>query len=140
MKHPKLSGEQKHNTIKIFIFIIAMFAIVILLGVGLGFLYSSLPSHHPENKQYCENAGGLWTDEQACLLSDKDAGETCTDGGQCISGVCFPPTLTDEQIINLANGPLKAIVGTCYPENSVTGCVEQVLKGTISKESMCLKD
>ncbi|MEA3398698.1 MAG: hypothetical protein U9R06_03070 [Patescibacteria group bacterium] len=95
--------------------------------------------HHPEkNKQFCENAGGQWTDDQICLLSYKKAGETCTDGGQCMSGVCFPPTLTDEQKINLTKGPLENIVGTCYPENLVTDCVEQVIAGTISRESMCL--
>ena len=122
-------------------FIIIIFAIIILSGIGLGFLYSSLPAHHPEkNKQFCENAGGKWTEDQTCLLSYKKAGEICTDGGQCISGVCFPPTLTDEQKINLSKGPLKNIVGTCYPEELVTGCVAQVLKGIISKESMCLDD
>jgi len=100
-----------------------------------------LPEHHPEkNKQFCENAGGQWTDNQTCLLSYKKAGEICTDGGQRISGVCFPPTLTDEQKNNLTKGPLKNIVGTCYPEELVTSCVEQVLRGTISKESMCLDD
>ena len=132
---------QKQNASKIFIFIIIIFAIIILFGMGLGFLYSSLPAHHPEkNKQFCENAGGQWIDNQTCLLSYKKAGEICTDGGQCISGVCFPPTLTNEQKINLTKGPLKNVVGTCYPEDLVTGCVEQVLKGTISKESMCLDD
>ena len=49
-------------------------------------------------------------------------------------------TLTDEQKTNLTKGPLKNVAGTCYPENLVTGCVEQVLMGTISKESMCLHD
>ena len=132
---------QKQNTPKILLFIIIIFAIIILFGIGLGFLYSSLPEHHPEkNKQFCENAGGQWTDDQTCLLSYKKAGEICTDGGQCISGVCFPPTLTDEEKINLTKGPLKNVAGTCYPENLVTGCVEQVLMGTISKESMCLHD
>ena len=105
------------------------------------FFYSSLPSHHPEkNKQSCENASGEWTEDQTCLLSYKEAGETCTDGGQCISGVCFPPTLTDEQKTNLTKGPLENIIGNCYSEELVTGCVVQVLKGTISKESMCLGD
>ncbi len=132
---------QKQNIPKILIFIIIIFAIIILSGIGLGFLYSSLPAHHPEkNQQYCENAGGQWTDDQICLLSYKKAGETCTDGGQCISGVCFPPILTDEQKNNLTKGSLKDIVGTCYPEKLATGCVEQVLKGTVSKESMCLND
>ncbi len=132
---------QKQNSSKIIIFIIIGFAIIILLGIGLGFLYSSLPAHHPEkSKEFCENAGGQWTANQTCLLSYKTAGESCIDGGQCISGVCFPPELTDEQKINLNNGPLNNIVGTCYPEGLVTGCIEQVLIGTISKESMCMKD
>ena len=132
---------QKQNNSKVFIFFLIIFAIIIFLGIGLGYLYSSLPQHHPEkNKQSCENAGGQWTDKQTCLLSYKKAGEICTDGGQCISGICFPPTLTDEQKINLDKGPLKNIVGTCYPENLVTGCVEQVLMGIISRESMCLND
>ena len=132
---------KKQKTLKILLFIIIIFTIISLFGIGLGFLYSSLPEHHPEkNKQFCENAGGQWTNEQTCLLSYKETGEICTDGGQCISGVCFPPPLTEEQKINLTKGPLKNIMGTCYPEYLVYGCVEQVLMGTISKESMCLND
>jgi len=132
---------QKQNTPKILLPIIIVFILIILFGIGLGFLYSSLPEHHPEkNKQFCENAGGEWTDNQTCLLSYKKTDEICTDGGQCISGVCFPPILTDEQKINLNNGPLKDMEGTCYPEELVTGCVEQVLMGTVSKKSMCLDD
>ena len=131
---------QKQNNTKIFIFIIIIFAIIIFTGIGLGFLYSSLPENNPEkNKQFCEKAGGQWTEDQTCLLSHKKAGELCTDGGQCISGICFPPTLTDEQKINLNKGPLENIVGTCYSENIVTGCIEQVIMGTISKESMCME-
>jgi hypothetical protein len=129
---------QKQNTHKILFFLTIILAIIVLFGIGLGLLYSSLPEHHPEkNKQFCENAGGQWTNNQTCLLSYKKTGETCTDGGQCISGVCFPPTLTAEEKINLTKSPLKNVVGTCYPENLITDCVAQVLKGTITKESMC---
>ncbi|MBU0570219.1 MAG: hypothetical protein KKH94_00220 [Candidatus Omnitrophica bacterium] len=132
---------QKQKTRNIFLFIILIFVTVILFGVGLGFLYSSLPEHHPEkNEQSCEKAGGLWTDDQDCLLSYKKSGETCTDGGQCESGVCYPPALTDEQKNNLTKGPLEGMVGTCYPEELVTGCVKQVLLGTITEESMCLDE
>ena len=132
---------QKLTPLKILLFIFIIFAIIILIGIGLGFLYSSLPEHHPEkNQQNCEKSGGQWTDNQICLLSYKKAGEICTDGGQCISGVCFPPTLTDEEKFNLTKGPLNNIVGTCYPEDLVTGCIPQVLKGTVSKNSMCLDD
>lgn len=132
---------QKQNIPKIFIFIIIIFAIIIFSGIGLGLLYSSLPEHHPEkNKEYCERAGGQWTTDGICLLSYKKAGEPCTDGGQCVSGICFPPTLTDEQKINLARGPLKNIIGTCYPEDLITDCVEQVIKGTISQQSLCPDD
>lgn len=107
----------------------------------MGFLYSSLPEHHPEkNKEYCEKAGGQWTDNETCLLSYKKAGESCADGGECRSGVCFPPALTEEQKNDLMKGPLKNIVGTCYPEELAIGCVAQVIKGTISQESMCLTD
>jgi len=123
--------------LSVFIIIIA----IILFGITLGILYSLLSGHNPpKNKQDCENVGGQWTDGQTCLLSYKNAGETCTDGGQCKSGVCFPPALTDEQKNNLTRGPLENIIGTCYPEDLVTGCVEQVLMGTISKESMCLEN
>ncbi len=132
---------QKQNTSKSLLFIIIIFASIILFGIVLGLLYSALPSHRPpKDEPVCERVGGQWTDNQTCLLSYKNAGEICTDGGQCISGVCFPPTLTDKQKINLTKGPLKNIVGTCYPEELVTGCVEQVLMGTISKEFMCLND
>lgn len=132
---------QKQNTPKVLLFIIVIFAIIILFGIGLGFLYSYLPEHHPEkSKQFCENAWGQWTDEQTCLLSYKKSGEICTGGGQCISGVCFPPTLTEKQKADLTKGPLKNVIGTCYPEHLVTACVEQVLRGTVSKESLCLDD
>ncbi|MFH1589846.1 MAG: hypothetical protein ABIB43_04735 [archaeon] len=130
---------KKQFTKKDSLIILIGFIGIILFGIGLGLLYSSLPAHHPEkSKQACESVGGEWTDEQICLLSYKQAGEVCTDGGQCISGVCFPPELTEEQKVILAKEPLKNIVGTCYPEDLVTGCVEQVILGTVSKESMCM--
>lgn len=132
---------QEQSTFKLYLFLIIILVVIILSGIGLGFLYSALPSHYPEkNQQNCENAGGEWTEDQACLLSYKNAGEICTDGGQCISGVCFPPTLTEEQTANLSLGPLENIVGSCYPEELVTGCVAQVLKGVVSKQSMCIDD
>jgi len=113
---------------------------VILLGVSLGIFYSLLPGNNPpKNKQACESASGQWSDEKSfCLLSYKESGEVCTDGGQCKSGICFPPTLTEEQKTSLANGPLKNIAGACYPDELTTGCIEQVIMGTISNESMCL--
>lgn len=132
---------QKQYNSKINIFIIIFFVIIILFGIILGFFYSFLPKHHPEkNKLFCENAGGQWTNNQTCLLSYKKTGEICTDGGQCISGVCSPPILTEEEKNNLNKGSLKNIVGTCYSEDLVTGCIKQVLKGIITKESMCIID
>ena len=109
-----------------------------MFGISLGFGYSLLPANNPQkSKQGCESVGGdLSVEKNKCLVSYKNAGEICTDGGQCKSGVCFPPTLTDEQKNNLTLGSLKNIVGTCYPEDLVTGCVGQVLMGTISKELM----
>jgi hypothetical protein len=114
--------------------------VVILFGIALGFFYNSLPANNPQkSKQGCESVGGDWSVEQnKCLVSYKESGEICTDGGQCISGVCFPPTLTEEQKIILNNEPIKNIVGTCYSDNFPTDCIEQVIMGTISKESMCL--
>ncbi len=133
---------QKQSTPRILMFIFIILAVIILFGIALGFLYSSLPEHHPQkDKQSCESVGGQWSDEQKiCLLSYKETGEICTDGWQCISGVCFPPTLTEEQKTNLSKGPLENIVGTCYPNDLVTGCVKQVIMGTISRGSMCLDD
>ncbi|MDP3970090.1 MAG: hypothetical protein Q8P90_00150 [bacterium] len=113
---------------------------ILLLGTTLGLLYSSLPEHNPQdNQQNCESVGGEWSyNEEFCLLANKKAGEECTDGGQCESGACSPPTLTAEQETQLINEPIPNIVGTCYPDNEVTGCVDQVILGTISKDSMCL--
>lgn len=129
---------KKKNTSKI---VIVIFMCIILVGIGLGIIYSSLPEHHPDSNQlFCEKAGGIWTDNQTCLLSYKKAGDTCTDGGQCISGICFPPILTDEQIINLTKSSLKNVEGTCYPEDIAIGCVPQVIKGTVSMQSMCLNE
>ncbi len=133
---------QNQITNKSLIIIFIIIISIILGGIILGFFYSRLPEHNPpKNKQSCENVGGQWSDEQnICFLSYKKSGETCTDGGQCESGVCFPPTLTEKQKIDLNNGPLKNIVGTCYPDDLITGCVKQVIMGTISKESICLDD
>ena len=91
------------NKSLIIIFIIIVF--IILGGITLGFFYSRLPGHNPpKNKQSCESVDGQWSDEQnICFLSYKKSGETCTDGGQCKSGVCFPPILTEKQKINLNN-------------------------------------
>jgi len=119
--------------------LLATIVAIILFGISLGVFYSLLPGHNPPNKEACESVGGQWSEEQSfCLLSYKESGEACIDGGQCKSGVCFPPLLTEEQKNNLNNGPLKNIVGTCYSDELITGCVEQVIMGTLSKESMCL--
>ncbi|HEY4478709.1 MAG TPA: hypothetical protein VI775_02605 [Candidatus Paceibacterota bacterium] len=113
---------------------------LVVTGITLGFLYSRLPSNNPQKSQVgCESVGGDWNAvAQECLVSYKKTGELCTDGGQCKSGVCFPYSLTEEQKINLISSPLENMAGTCYPDELITGCVEQVLMGTISKESMCL--
>lgn len=130
----------KKDTNKELIILLVIILAIILFGVSLGIIYSLLPGNNPpKSKQACESADGQWSDKQnSCFLSYKETGEICTDGGQCKSGVCFPPTLTEEQKINLTNGPLKNIVGTCYPDELITGCVKQVLMGVVSKESMCL--
>jgi len=130
----------KQDINKKLVILLVIVVAIILFGVSLGIFYSLLPGHNPpKSKQACEGVSGQWSDEQnLCFLSYKEPGEICTDGGQCKSGVCFPPTLTKEQKIKLADGPLKEIVGTCYPDELITGCVEQVIMGTISKESMCL--
>ena len=115
---------------------------IILFGIVLGYFYSLLPGHYPQkNKQACESVGGEWSDDQnICFLANKKAGEICTDGAQCESRICFPPELSEDQKIILAHEPIKNIVGTCYPNNFATGCVKQVIMGTISKESMCLEN
>jgi len=130
--------QQQNAPKNIAIFMIM--ATIIVSGIILGFLYSLLPEHHPQkNQQACENAGGDWSiEEKICLLSYKETGEIRTDGGQCVSGICSPPILTAAQKINLATGPLENISGTCYPDDAATGCVAQVQKGTVSKESLCL--
>jgi hypothetical protein len=122
--------------------IIIVVAAICLLGVALGLYYSSLPAHHPQkNRKNCESVGGEWSEAQSvCLLSNKQAGEACTDGGQCQSGICSPRALTEQQITALDDGPIKNIIGTCSSDNIATGCVEQVVRGEISKKSLCLDD
>jgi len=111
--------------------------LIVLFGIGLGYLYSSLPKHHPQDSQEaCESVGGDWQ-QDACLLSYKEAVEQCTDSGQCISGVCYPPELSDEQLDILDKKPLTNISGTCYA-GEPNGCVPQVIKGAVTRESMCL--
>ncbi|MFA7681777.1 MAG: hypothetical protein WCX61_01980 [Candidatus Peribacteraceae bacterium] len=125
---------------KMILYVFIILFIICAAGIALGFFYSSLPGHHPqESRQACESVGGEWSDEQnACLLSYKEGGELCTDGGQCISGICFPPVLSDEQKIALTHGSIKNIIGTCYADEFASGCVKQVIMGTVSKESLCL--
>lgn len=125
---------------KILLYIFVTFIIVCAAGIALGFYYSSLPGHHPQdNRQACESVGGEWSDEKnMCLLSYKEAGEPCTDGGQCISGICSPPELSDEQKIAIGRGPISNIIGTCSADTFATGCVKQVIMGTVTKESLCL--
>lgn len=127
---------------KVIIVVLISIATIILSGVALGYYYASLPEHHPqESRQGCESVGGDWLGEKGkCLLSYKKTGEPCRDGGQCKSGVCFPPVLTEAQEMELAGGLVDNVVGTCYAEELVLGCVKQVLMGTVTKQSMCLED
>ena len=125
---------------KILLYVLIIFFIICAAGIALGFFYSSLLGHHPQkNRQACESVGGEWSDEKSmCLVSYKEGGEPCTDGGQCISGICFPPALSDEQKTALTHGPIKNMIGTCYADEFATGCVKQVIMGTVSRESLCL--
>jgi len=120
--------------------IVLVFIAIVFGGIMLGFWYSRLPSNNPQKSQAgCESVGGDWDAVAGrCLVSYKKEGEPCVDGGQCKSGICFPPTLTEEQEVVLLGGHLKNVVGTCYSDEQITGCVKQVLMGIVSKESMCL--
>ena len=121
--------------------IILILMAISLVGIVLGFLYARLPSNNPQKSQEgCESVGGDWnTVTGECLVSYKEAGESCTDGGQCKSGVCSPTELSTNQRVELEQGPVSGVVGVCASSTEFTGCVPQVLKGTISKESMCEK-
>jgi len=117
-------------------------AAICIGGIGLGFLYSQLPVHHPErSKGACEQSWGEWqADTETCILSSRPAGEACIDGGQCQSGVCFPPELTAEQQALIDSGKeVSGLTGTCYPEELVRDCVKQVLRGTVTQESLCFQ-
>ncbi len=126
-------------TRQISILVLAVIAIV-LAGIMLGFLYNRLPANNPqESRAGCESVGGEWDQvENKCLVSYKEAGEQCTDGGQCKSGVCSPPILSSEEAL-LARGPITGIVGVCASDTEVIGCVPQVVKGVITAESMCME-
>ncbi|MFA6511985.1 MAG: hypothetical protein WCV86_02605 [Patescibacteria group bacterium] len=132
--------QQSGKKYLLYAFLIVM--AILLSGVALGLYYASLPEHHPQSsKSACEKAGGDWVADQAlCLISNRVAGEACTDGGQCKSGVCFPPTLTDAQQATLLHEDVSGIIGTCYPDELIQDCVPQVLKGTVSRASLCLND
>lgn len=121
--------------------IIIVVAVICLVGIGLGFWYNQLPKNNPQRDQSsCEQAGGEWrSNEKICLISNRVAGEECTDGGQCKSGICFPPPLTQEQQLNITNGSAENIVGTCYSEEVAEGCVKQVVNGTVTLESLCFE-
>ena len=115
---------------------------IIIIGMITGWLYSRLPVNNPQDsEQGCESVGGDWDNVVGqCLLSYKKAGEICVSGGQCVSGICSPPALTEEQQSSLPQGPLINIIGTCSANNEPIGCVPQVIKGTISMNSMCLRE
>jgi len=111
-----------------------------LLGIGLGYYYNQQPENNPQrNQSSCEQSGGEWRTNQAiCLISNKIFGEDCIDGGQCQSGVCFPPILTSQQQANIINGEvITDIIGTCYLDELLEGCVKQVNNGEVSFESLC---
>lgn len=116
-----------------------IFVIILIFGVLFGFIYQQLPSNNPYKSQAgCESVGGDWNTETGkCLVSYKEAGKSCTDGGQCKSGVCSPPTLSSEEKKALRHGSILDIIGVCASSTEVTGCVPQVLNGVISAESMC---
>lgn len=133
-------NKQSQPANRLLLKLIIIIVIICLSGIILGIWYNQLPVHHPgRNQSACEQAGGEWvTDQAICLISYKTTGEFCTDGGQCQSGVCFPPELTTEQQSVIASGQkISGLTGTCYPEEEIVDCVEQILKGTISKESLC---
>jgi hypothetical protein len=119
--------------------ILAIIITICLMGIGMGYFYSQLPENNPQKSQEnCEKAGGEWQkNNEKCLLSYRADGEACTDGGQCQSGICFPPALTEEQMTILANGNLSGVIGTCYTDNSAEGCIKQVNDGTVSMKSLC---
>ncbi|MFH1597881.1 MAG: hypothetical protein ABIB97_02305 [Patescibacteria group bacterium] len=121
---------------------IIIIAVICIGGIGLGFWYSQLDVHHPErSKEACEQSWGEWQAEaETCILSSRPAGEACVDGGQCQSGVCFPPELTaDQQTTIDAGNEVSNLTGSCYPEELVRDCVKQVLNGTVNQESLCLE-
>ena len=123
------------------IIITALAAIIIFISFGLWFWYNQLPENNPQrSKADCEKAGGEWAEEQSlCLISNRLAGEECTDGGQCRSGVCFPPDLSEKQMEIIYRGEkITGLTGACYPDDLAFGCVKQVIKGTVSLESLCL--
>ena len=126
--------------IKIFLLFILLIPV---FGVSLGFYYSSLPENNPQrDKKSCESVHGEWIDdENRCLISYKKAGENCVDGGQCESGICFPSDITVAQKdMVLAGKIIENMSGICHEDTEVSGCIEQVIDGTISKASMCIED
>ncbi|PIR68471.1 hypothetical protein COU49_00840 [Candidatus Nomurabacteria bacterium CG10_big_fil_rev_8_21_14_0_10_35_16] len=55
--------QNKKPLKKVLLFVI----IIIACGIGLGFYYSSLPAHHPQdNQQNCESVSGQWI-ENTCF-------------------------------------------------------------------------
>jgi len=61
---------KKGKTQNYLILILIFSAIVILGGIGLGVLYSSLSQHHPQDSQKnCESVDGQWINEQ-CVFEE----------------------------------------------------------------------
>lgn len=74
----------------------------------------------------CAKAGG--TVRKVCLMGNplcvvtfKDAGETCSDGSECDSGRC--------RTKDMGMQPEKATTGVCAPTNDPCGCFQEVEDG-----------
>ncbi|MFA6391663.1 MAG: hypothetical protein WCW66_02805 [Patescibacteria group bacterium] len=133
-----MKTQSKKTNKDLFIVIIIIVSIC-LFGILVGYFYSQLPENNPQkNQSNCEKAGGVWEkNSDNCLLSYKADGEICTDGGQCQSGICFPPALSEAQMVTLEDEELSGIIGTCYTDDSAEGCVKQVIDGAVSMQSLC---
>jgi hypothetical protein len=81
--------------------------------------------HHPQDAADCDAHGGVWrvtmgaSGTPGCVMPNADAGQVCTDSGQC-DGLCEAPDGTKEG---------ARVPGRCTDRRPALGCRAIVVDG-----------
>ena len=98
-----------------------------MTGLALLLVLLSAPAGTPHTRAACEAAGGVWgrfglLARDLCDLPSRDAGQPCTNSGQCQS-VCVAPE---------GARPGDRVTGQCYARTVTLGtCLSYVADGVV---------